>query len=187
MSAEAWRPVAEVPGYEVSDRGRVRSVARTVARSNGIPQRVAARVLAPHTSTTGYRAVRLCRDGRPIPRKVHALVAAAFIGPRPEGLEVRHLNGDRLDNRAENLAYGTRSENMRDAVRHGTHVAARRTHCPAGHPYDDENTALWRTRGGVGRYCRACKRARTTTPEYRAQARARRAAHRATDQAVGRA
>lgn len=51
---------------------------------------------------------------------VHSLVAAAFLGPRPAGEDVRHLDGDPENNRASNLAYGTRTQNMADAREHGT-------------------------------------------------------------------
>lgn len=52
-------------------------------------------------------------------RSVHALVAEAFIGPRPSGLEVNHKDGDKRNNRPENLEYVTRSENMRHCFRIG--------------------------------------------------------------------
>ena len=51
---------------------------------------------------------------------VHKLIALTFIGPRPEGLESRHLNGNHKDNCAANLCYGTKKENADDRVRHGT-------------------------------------------------------------------
>ena len=51
---------------------------------------------------------------------IHQLVMLAFIGPCPLGLEIRHINGDSLNNQLHNMAYGTHSENMQDAVRHGT-------------------------------------------------------------------
>ena len=51
---------------------------------------------------------------------VHRLVLEAFVGPRPEGMACRHLDGDRANNRVENLAWGTYSENERDKLRHGT-------------------------------------------------------------------
>jgi DNA-binding NarL/FixJ family response regulator len=50
---------------------------------------------------------------------VAALVADAFHGPRPTGLQIRHLNGDSLDNRATNLKYGTAAENAADREAHG--------------------------------------------------------------------
>lgn len=49
----------------------------------------------------------------------HVLVLEAFIGPKPEGCECRHLNDIPDDNRASNLMWGTRSENMKDRVKNG--------------------------------------------------------------------
>jgi hypothetical protein len=51
---------------------------------------------------------------------VHRLVCEAFEGlpPSPDH-EVRHLDGDRLNNHATNLRWGTRQENVRDTIRHG--------------------------------------------------------------------
>lgn len=48
---------------------------------------------------------------------VHAVVCSAFHGPRPPGMEVRHLDGNSLNNNAENLAWGTRADNCRDDKR----------------------------------------------------------------------
>lgn len=50
----------------------------------------------------------------------HTLIAAAWHGPKPPGLVVRHLDGDRLNDAPWNLAYGTPTENHDDAIRHGT-------------------------------------------------------------------
>lgn len=64
----------------------------------------------------------ILRDARGAQKRayIHGLVAEAFHGPRPEGMEVRHLDGNRLNNDATNLRWGTRSQNMRDKERHGT-------------------------------------------------------------------
>ena len=59
--------------------------------------------------------------------RVHCLVAAAFLGPRPARNDVRHLDGDRGNNVAANLAYGTRAENMADAIGHGTTMRGERS------------------------------------------------------------
>lgn len=57
---------------------------------------------------------------------VHVAVLTLFVGPRPSSNhQARHLNGNRLDNRLENLRWGTVSENHQDAIRHGTHQAHR--------------------------------------------------------------
>lgn len=81
------------------------------------------RILKGGIASNGYRTVCLSVEFKmPKTHTVHSLIALAFYGPRPEGKEVCHINGNGLDNRAENLYYGTRSENMQDAVRHGTQV-----------------------------------------------------------------
>lgn len=60
--------------------------------------------------------------GRPRPAKlrVHTAVLLAWIGPKPDGMEGRHLNGVLTDNRASNLAWATHIENVGDQELHGT-------------------------------------------------------------------
>lgn len=59
-------------------------------------------------------------NGVNVHRYIHRLVLEATMGACPEGAEARHLNGDRFDNRAANLAWGTKSENAHDKIAHGT-------------------------------------------------------------------
>ena len=68
---------------------------------------------------------------------------------------MRHLDGIPANNRPENLRYGTGSENIYDAVEHGTHYQARKTHCPAGHEYTEENTYVF---PNGARHCKTCRR-----------------------------
>lgn len=140
-----WLPIPGYEGrYEVSDQGEVRSLPRYRSRGG---------ILRPHPSLPGgYPSVNLRKDGAGKTMRVHALVMLAFVGPRPEGQVTRHLNGNPLDNRLENLTYGTPTENNLDTVRHGGNANARKTHCPQGHPYTPENTAWY----GTYRYCRTC-------------------------------
>jgi hypothetical protein len=67
----------------------------------------------------GYATVGLCFYGEQATRTVHALVAEAFFGARPAYREVAHNNGDRRDNRLENLRYATCRENCADRKQHG--------------------------------------------------------------------
>lgn len=111
---EIWK---DIPGYEgryqVSNEGRVRSLDRPVrVVCQGIDtMRIAkGKVLRPGPSKSGHVTVAL---GRGKSRPVHQLVLEAFVGLRPEGCEVLHLNHVPTDNRLANLRYGTRSENLR--------------------------------------------------------------------------
>jgi hypothetical protein len=104
-------PVPGFPGYFASDDGRVFSERRW--RGNNGP-----RELAGGVNAHGYRQVILCDNGVRTVREVHAIIAATFHGPRPAGLDTRHLDGDKSNNAASNLRYGTRSENELDKVRH---------------------------------------------------------------------
>lgn len=107
MATETWRTVPGFPDYEVSDLGRVRS------HKNGRP-----RILRDQRGNlNGHRKVTLSRGGVPTQERVHALVAAAFLGPRPAGHVVRHLNDNPADNRLTNLRYGSQAENLADARR----------------------------------------------------------------------
>jgi len=111
---EVWRPVQGFP-YEVSDLGRVR---RSVGDGRNA---VAGHVLSPN-NIGGYRQVSLLREGRTHYRKVHHLVAEAFIGPRPPGAQIRHLDGNPGNNVPANLRWGTAAENSADRVAHGRQV-----------------------------------------------------------------
>ena len=115
-------PIAGFEGlYEVSSLGRVKSLAREVLHSHGNLQTCKERVLKPFINKGGYGTVGLHKNGSQLHKKVHALVAEAFIGPRPEGLQVRHGTRGKLDNSLANLCYGTPKQNSADKVRDGTH------------------------------------------------------------------
>lgn len=109
---EFWLPVRGYEGrYAVSDMGRVKSLPRVEQRSNGTTITVNGRVLRHGIAAVGYPLVVLCGNGKPKTTMVHRIVAEAFLGGPPDGREVDHRNGQRDDNRAENLRWVTRSEN----------------------------------------------------------------------------
>lgn len=153
-----WRTHPRFIHYEVSSDGRVRSKTRWVDRGGPRPARspLQGRTLKLWNSKAGYLQATVFVDKAPRCSLVHRLVCETFHGPAPTpDHEVRHLNGDRHDNRAENLCWGTASENARDTVLHGTHPHARKTHCVRGHEFSAENT--YRPKRG-GRHCRECDR-----------------------------
>lgn len=105
------------PAYSVSADGRVWSTAR-----GGL------RPLQPTIVRVGNYQRYEVALGRGDRRKVATIVCEAFHGPRPPGHEVAHLNGDSLDNRAENVAWKTRAQNEADKVAHGTSNRGSRQH-----------------------------------------------------------
>jgi hypothetical protein len=109
-----YREVPGFPGYRIGNDGSVLGL-------NG--QR-----LHPWNSGRGrrYPTVHLRRGDRSVHTYVHRLVAAAFIGPCPEGKEVCHNDNDGCNNRPGNLRYDTRSGNLADRDRHGTHQRGER-------------------------------------------------------------
>lgn len=162
---ERWLPVPGFEGrYDVSDQGRLRS---WVHPKGPLPY-----IRDLPMGDQGYPMANLQLHRKTYMRKIHTLVARAFLGDRPTpDAEIRHLNGDKTDNRLTNLAYGTRSENTLDRVRHGEHHCANRTHCPQGHPYDEQNTRIVRPKGrGPFRMCKTCE------AQWRRDRKARRAA-----------
>lgn len=116
---EVWK---DIPGYEgkyqASNLGRVRSLDRRVPCSHGATRLMRGRILKPAGSKRDPHLSVVLGHGA-TGSMVHQLVALAFLGPCPPGQEVRHLDGDPLNNRADNLAYGTRTENILDVYRVG--------------------------------------------------------------------
>ena len=158
-AGETWKPVVGYEGlYEVSDHGRVKRIPAIIETARG-PRPTPGRILKLGEHKDGYKKVDLSKSNRTRTWNVHRLVAVAFLGPCPDDLVVCHVNGNPSDNRPSNLRYGTVSENVRDEVRHGTHIETRKTACPQGHPLEGPNLqpGQWKTYGK--RSCLACSRA----------------------------
>lgn len=119
MSEEEFRPWPEDPRFKVGDRGTVIGIRGWVLKPASLPR-------------MGYQFVttrpRGC--GRSRTEYVHTMVCETFHGPRPEGMEVAHGNGDSADNRAENLSWKTPKDNAADRKAYGTYTRGE-THDPA--------------------------------------------------------
>lgn len=100
--SEQWKAIPGHKGYQASSLGRVRSVPRTL--SDG--RKAGGRVLKQQPDKDGYLTVKL--RGKRL--RVNVAVQLAYAGPP----EVRHMDGDRTNNRPENLAWGSRVENEQD-------------------------------------------------------------------------
>jgi hypothetical protein len=112
---EILKPIAKHPGYWVSSIGNIYSDWYR-GRRPPIYDPKYRRKLRPGKIKSGHLIVVL---GRQNVRQLHRLVLEAFRGPCPRGMETRHLDDDKLNNRIENLVWGTRSENIVDAYKNG--------------------------------------------------------------------
>ncbi len=118
---ERWREVVRYEGfYRVSDKGRVKSLARevfTVDKKGRERTRISpGKMLKQHpiNNITDHLKVGLCKNGKTEEIQVHRLVLEAFIGPCPTGMESCHNNDQADDNRVNNLRWDTRSNNTFD-------------------------------------------------------------------------
>lgn len=121
------KPCSSFPGYSATDDCRVISHRRRgKGKQSGSISLIDSDFrfeLKQSSSPKGYLNVSISfGSGKARPIGVHQLVADAFHGPCPAGLQVRHLNGNPKDNRPENLKYGTAKENAEDRMRHGTYL-----------------------------------------------------------------
>ena len=151
---EVWSPVVGYEGlYEVSDAGRVRSLDRQIAHEGRGRRYMRGRVLSQSAMRNGYLKVGL-PGGNAL---VHRLVLTAFVGPCPSGMEGCHNDGDRSNNRLDNLRWDSRKENNLDAVVHRTNWQSKKSACPRGHAYDG---VTHRPNGRPMRYCKTCRNER---------------------------
>lgn len=112
-----FRQIPGLPHYAIDENGTVLSVRNGRGKNRPWDE---ARRLKPSTAKDGYRRVCLCNNGHEQTALVHALVLTTFVGPRPSGMECRHIDGCKTNNHVSNLAWGTSSENHHDKLLHGT-------------------------------------------------------------------
>ena len=111
---EVFKPIVGYSKYFVSNKGRVLSLWR---------HRVTQRRFLRDSNIKGYRTVCLISDeGARKMFLVHSLVANAFIGPKPIGMDVNHKDENKSNNAAENLEYLTRQDNLNYGM-HNVRVA----------------------------------------------------------------
>lgn len=111
---ERWKEIPGYPGYEVSDQGNFRSYSKSSGQGNERRKFPRSRKA---TIYRGYRYIRLTSRSKTM--KASYFVLLAFVGQKPNGMVIRHLNDIKHDDRLANLKYGTHSENNFDAVRNG--------------------------------------------------------------------
>jgi hypothetical protein len=110
---EIWKDIKGYEGlYQVSNRGRV----RRIFFINNVTEKEKIKVLTPLKHNHGYLSVSLCKNGKQKMRLIHRLVAQAFIENKFNKKEINHINGNKKDNRVENLEWVTRKENMEHVI-----------------------------------------------------------------------
>lgn len=138
---EIWKPIPEYEGlYEVSNKGRVKSLERDMIRKNSRKYHVKERILKG-TLRDGYIYVNLYG-----PKRVHRLVAEAFI-PNPENKsQVNHKDEDKTNNCVENLEWMTAKENLNYGTRNeraGKAIAKAQSKTVAQYSKDGELLKVW--------------------------------------------
>ena len=117
---EIWKPIKGFEGlYEISNFGNVKSLPRIKINNRG-KQLTKERIMKPNKTRNKYLNVPLTGENH-IKKyySIHRLVAQTFI-PNPDNLpEINHINGDKTNNRVDNLEWVTRSENIRHAYNNG--------------------------------------------------------------------
>lgn len=109
-----WRDVVGYEGiYSVNARGEVKRLVSRFGHAAGGLMAVGI------NAKNKYAYVCLCRDGKAKTTRLHKVVAAAFYGPCPNGMQINHKDGRKTNNAANNLEYVTQSENMLHAYRNG--------------------------------------------------------------------
>lgn len=108
MMEEIWKPIG-IKNYAVSNLGNVKG-------QDGI------RLLKPYKNPNGYMVINIYNNGIIKMKTIHSLIMLAFIGERPDGIDVDHINRIRDDNRLENLRYCSRSENNLNTCRTRTDI-----------------------------------------------------------------
>lgn len=116
MSKEIWCPVQDFEGeYLISSHGKIKSIERTIIRSNNRVQFVPSIIRKCWVAPNGYANINLSKQGNIKIRSIHTLVLEAFVGPRPENCVANHKDGNKLNNNIDNLEWITQSENVNHA------------------------------------------------------------------------
>lgn len=117
---ENWKDIPSYEGlYKVSDLGRVKSLDRDSIYRDGVIRKLKGKIIKPRQEKQNRLYVDLHNNKNKKRFYIHELVALAFIGERPEGYDVCHINGNNQDNRLVNLRYDTKSQNQIDIYRQG--------------------------------------------------------------------
>ena len=116
IKLEIWKDIKDYEGlYQVSNLGRVRSLPK-VDRLGRVHN---GKIKAQVNNGSGYLIVNLKHNGKQKMKTVHRLVAETFISNDDNLPEINHIDGNKVNNRVDNLEWCTRSENVKHAIKNG--------------------------------------------------------------------
>jgi hypothetical protein len=140
QAIEEWRAIPGFSNYEVSKYGQIRYRHTQKIRK---PQ-MRGNYLVLVIRNDGERKKAIC--------SIHLAVLTAFVGPRPNGREGRHLDDNKMNNRLTNLAWGTRRDNVEDGLRNGRFFRGRNPPQKPAYYDGDQQGEKWATIPGMSNY-----------------------------------
>lgn len=166
---EIWK---DIPGYEgyyqASNFGRVKSMERISIRNNGHSEhsvyRTKEKIKKVQKQSRGYSQVVLYKDGVAKTIRLNTLIARMFVPNPEEKPYVNHIDGNKDNNRADNLEWVTAKENTAHAYRTGLLVHYTKTvlqiddNCNVVNEYSSLKEAAESVHGSRGNICSACKK-----------------------------
>lgn len=127
MVTEVFKSIKGYEGlYEISNYGRVKRLGGIVLCKDGKPKSVKEKILIGCNSGCGYRKVCLSKNGKINGKNVHTLVYETFIGSIPKGMEINHIDEDKINNAVwnlelvshkDNLEWGTRGKRQSETIK----------------------------------------------------------------------
>lgn len=114
-----FRQIPDFPRYAIDENGTVLSICHVNGRGKD-SRWESAKILKPVPDTDGYQRAFISHKGHRKSVSIHTLVLTIFVGPCPDGMQCRHLDGNQNNNHVSNLAWGTKSQNELDKLLHGT-------------------------------------------------------------------
>ena len=124
---EKWKDIKGHEGfYQISDKGRLRSLGREVVDKNGIINRYKGKILKTHANKFGYLHCSLYKSSKVTCARIHKLVAEAFVDNTDNKPHINHKDGNKQNNTPENLEWCTASENIQHAYDNGLNYNSER-------------------------------------------------------------
>lgn len=125
---EEWKDIKEYEGcYQISNLGRIKSLERYVKAKNNKLRKNKEKILSFFINKNGYLEATLCKNCKKRLHRVNRLVAETFIPNLENKPCVNHIDGNKLNNNANNLEWCTYSENLIHAWRNGLCKPRRKT------------------------------------------------------------